>query len=63
MLVSIKFATVKDAKDTVKKVKNVKLTRKDTDMQLLQNKEKLELKKCSLFKEAKNDLRRAYERY
>ena len=61
--VSIKFATVKDAKDTVKKVKNINkpFARKIQILTVAEQRAKV-MKKDSvvkIFKAAKNDLRRA----
>ncbi len=61
--VSIKFATVKDAKDTVKKVKNVNkpFARKIQILTVAEQRAKVMNKNSvvKIFKEAKNDLRRA----
>jgi len=61
--VSIKFATVKDAKDTVKKVKNVNkpFARKIQILTVAEQRAKVMNKDSvvKIFKEAKNDLRRA----
>ena len=61
--VSIKFATVKDAKDTVKKVKNVNkpFARKIQILTVAEQRAKVMNKDSvvKIFKAAKNDLRRA----
>ena len=61
--VSIKFATVKDAKDTVKKVKNVNkpFARKIQILTVAEQRAKVMNKNSvvKIFKAAKNDLRRA----
>ena len=61
--VSIKFATVKDAKDTVKKVKNVNkpFARKIQILTVAEQRAKVRNKDSvvKIFKAAKNDLRRA----
>ena len=61
--VSIKFATVKDAKDTVKKVKNVNkpFVRKIQILTVAEQRAKVMNKDSvvKIFKAAKNDLRRA----
>ena len=61
--VSIKFATVKDAKDTVKKVKNVNkpFARKIQILTVAEQRAKVMNKDSvvKIFKTAKNDLRRA----
>ena len=61
--VSIKFATVKDAKDTVKKVKNVNkpFARKIQILTVAAQRAKVMNKDSvvKIFKAAKNDLRRA----
>ena len=61
--VSIKFATVKDAKDTVKKVKNVNkpFARKIQILTVAEQRVKVMNKDSvvKIFKAAKNDLRRA----
>ena len=61
--VSIKFATVKDAKDTVKKVKNVNkpFARKIQILTVAEQRAKVMNKDSvvKIFKAAKNDLRKA----
>ena len=61
--VSIKFATVKDAKDTVRKVKNVNkpFARKIQILTVAEQRAKVMNKDSvvKIFKAAKNDLRRA----
>ena len=61
--VSIKFATVKDAKDTVKKVKNINkpFARKIQILTVAEQRAKVMNKDSvvKIFKAAKNDLRRA----
>ena len=61
--VSIKFATVKDAKDTVRKVKNVNkpFARKIQILTVAEQRAKVMNKNSvvKIFKAAKNDLRRA----
>ena len=61
--VSIKFATIKDAKDTVKKVKNVNkpFARKIQILTVAEQRAKVMNKDSvvKIFKAAKNDLRRA----
>ena len=61
--VSIKFATVKDAKDTLKKVKNVNkpFARKIQILTVAEQRAKVMNKDSvvKIFKAAKNDLRRA----
>ena len=61
--VSIKFATVKDAKDTVKKVKNINkpFARKIQILTIAEQRAKVMNKDSvvKIFKAAKNDLRRA----
>ena len=61
--VSIKFATVKDARDTVKKVKNINkpFARKIQILTVAEQRAKVMNKDSvvKIFKAAKNDLRRA----
>ena len=61
--VSIKFATVKDAKDTVKKVKNINkpFARKIQILTVAEQRAKVMNKDSvvKIFKASKNDLRRA----
>ena len=61
--VSIKFATVKDAKDTVKKVKNINkpFARKIQILTVAEQRAKVMNKDSvvKIFKAAKNDLRKA----
>ncbi len=61
--VSIKFATIKDAKDTVKKVKNINkpFARKIQILTVAEQRAKVMNKDSvvKIFKAAKNDLRRA----